>query len=594
MEGIESRSCKKACFQYGKKRIPPLSWVPNYDCDKGKSDVIAGTTVGLMLVPQSLAYAVSARLGAVYGLYAAYIGTWIYVFLGTSKHVSVGPTAVMSSIIATTARGDIAYAVCLSAVAGFYMLILGFLELGWMMWFISHPTLSGFISAAALGIAAGQLGDLLGVPDWSSDFVGVCADIVTKLEQVRWTDTLLGLITLLLLFLMRMLQKVSRVKHTTELEEGGVSKMRHFWKSVWYLCLMRNILVVVLATLIDFYVYVDDKNPLYIVGTIPAGLQSPDIGVFYKFADEWRSLLLDGILVALVGLLEQLAIAQAFSKTHGYEIDNNQEMLTLGFCNIVGSLFQCYPVTGSFSRTSVNSESGGKTQLGGIVTGSVVVLSLLLLTPLFHYIPRAVLAAVIIFAVIFMVDFCHPLQMWRIRKLGTISWTVTFVAVLLLGIEYGILVGVVFDLLQVLARNLRSNTDIRDIGEGVVVIEVNRGCNFLGVKDLKEQLEKVLDWEQSELILSHSTSIRTIIFNMNMVSELDITALESLSSMQEMCEAETVVLYSVGLSEELSDDIEHFGVPLRNFATSAEAFSAATSEIADHSSEHLASSSGAS
>ena len=570
---------KRCCLDYGKKRLPAVTWVPHYSVEKGSADLIAGTTVGLMVVPQSLAYAITANLPAVYGLYSAYIGAWTYILFGTSKDVTVGPTSIMSSLVASTANGDVAYAICLSLVAGLYMLILGMLEFGWVMWLISYPTLAGFTSAAAIKIAAGEIGDLVGIKDWDSDFVDVCVDIVTKYNQVRWTDALLGFTCLAILFLLWLLQKISAIRYALELQDVGKTPMYYFWRSLWYVGLMRNIIVVLGAALLDYCLYVDDDTPFIVIGYIQPGLQSLDISVFQKFHDQWAKLLIDGLVIALIGLLEGLAIAKSFSKKNKYEINNSQEMVALGMCNIAGSFFQCYPVTGSFSRSSVNSESGVRTQFGGFWTGLIVVLCLLFLTAFFSYIPLAALAAVIIFAVVFMINFCIPVEMWRVRKLGTVSWVVTFTCVLLLGIEYGIIVGVLFDLLLVVARNLRPDTHVHDMGGGVVLVEVDSGWNYLSVNYVKEKVEEALYWERKKFFFSQSTTVNAIVLDMSKFGELDITALESLKGIQEDCRSEKILLFSVGLSDELSEDAQGFGIVIPNFDSTDEAVRAAKREV---------------
>ena len=583
---------KRCCLDYGKKRFPAVTWAPHYSLEKGNADLIAGTTVGLMVVPQSLAYAITADLPAVYGLYSAYIGAWTYVLFGTSKDVTVGPTSIMSSLVASTANGDIAYAICLSLVAGIYMLIMGLLEFGWVMWLISYPTLAGFTSAAAIKIAAGEIGDLVGIKDWDSDFVDVCEDIVTKYDQIRWTDALLGFTCLAILFLLWLLQKVSAIRYGMEQIEAGKTPMLYFWRTLWYVGLMRNIIVVLGAALLDYCLYVDDDTPFIVIGYIEPGLQSLDISVFQKFRDQWTSLLIDGLVIALIGLLEGLAIAKSFSKKNRYEVNNSQEMVALGLCNIAGSFFQCYPVTGSFSRSSVNSESGVRTQFGGFWTGLLVILCLLFLTVFFSYIPMAALAAVIIFAVVFMVNFCIPVEIWKVRKLGTVSWVITFSSVLLLGIEYGIAVGVVFDLLVVIAKNLRPDTHTHDMGGGVILVDVDSGWNYLSVNYVKERVEEALYWQRKNFLFSQSVTVNAIILDMSKFSELDYTALESLKGIQEDCRSEKILLFSVGLSAELCEDAQNFGVVIPNFDTTEDAVRAAKREIGlaiairDHLQQH--------
>lgn len=571
---------KQCCTEYGKKRLPVITWAPLYNFVKAKSDFIAGITVGLMVVPQSLAYAVAAGLPAVYGLYASYIGAFVYIFFGTSKDVTVGPTSIMSSLVASLANGDVVYAICLSLVAGCYMLIFGLLEFGWLMWLISSPTLQGFTSAAALRIAAGELGDLLGLPNVSSGFIEPIIDIIVRYKEIRWTDTLLGVTCLIILLLLWLLQQHAAKMYKAELNAKGTATCRYYiWRSLWYIGLMRNIIVVCGAALLDYVLYVDDGNPFFVVGYIEAGLQGLNYYVFTMIAGEWASLLVDGLIIAFIGLLEGLAIAQAFGKKNRYEIDNSQEMVALGMCNIAGSFFLAYPVTGSFSRSSVNSESGVMTQFGSFWTALVVVLCLLFLTSFFAYIPMAALAAVIIFAVAFMVNFMVPVRMWSIRKMGTVSWIVSFLSVLILGIEYGIAIAVIFDLVLVVAKNLRPQTHTHDMGEGVIMIEVDCGWNYLSVNYVKNQIDEAVYWERKRFLFSHSTKVNAIILDMSKFSEIDITAMENLIKLQEDCKHEKILLFSVGLDDQLSEDAQKSGVTIPNFATSEEAVVAAKKEI---------------
>ena len=574
--GLCQKSC---CTNYVKRRLPVVTWLPQYDPEKGRGDAIAGTTVGLMVVPQGLAYAITAGLPAVYGLYSAYVGVWIYILLGTSKDISVGPTAIVSSLVASTANGDISYAICLSLVAGLYMLILGLLHFGWVMWLISYPTLAAFTTAAAIRIAAGELGDLFGVSDWSSDFVGSCYDLVTRFDEISWTDTLLGVVCILLLLLLWMLQRYSAERGEKELSARGETATYYMWRGLWYVGLTRNIIIVCSATLLDYLLYKDDSHPFVVVGFIQPGLQKLDLTVFDTFASRWESLLIDGLVIALIALLESLAIGQTFSKKNKYSLDNSQEMVALGLCNIIGSLFLCYPVTGSFSRTSVNNESGVRTPFGGFYTGSIVVMCLLFLTSFFYYIPMSALAAVIIFAVVFMMDFTVPVALAKVRYVGTASWIVTFLCVLLLGIEYGICIGVVFDLCVVVARALRPETHVHDMGGGVVLVEVESGWNYLNVSYVRERAEEAVYWGRKRFLFSHSDHVEAIVLDAARFGELDSTALEAMRCLAEDCAREHITLLLAGLFKNLESDLKEYGVKVLNFASVDEAISVARREV---------------
>lgn len=571
---------KSCCVAYTKKRFPIISWLPHYNLGYAKRDIIAGITVGLMTVPQALADGAIANLPPVYGLYTAFIGVWTYIFLGSSKDVVVGPTAIMSAMVGSTARGNVKYAVCLSAVAGVYVFALGLLQFGWLVRLISYPTLAGFVSGAVTRIIIGQVEAFLGIVGSHSGggLIEVISDLASWIDAVRWGDAEIGFIVLVVLVTLKLVHVISTKKYEEEVKAHGETGISYLWTSLSYLALMKNIIVVVIATVVAFVLYKDDMDPLIVVGPITPGIQSPDLTVFSTFPEYWPQVLLDGLIIALVAMLEQLSIAKAFSKKNCYKVENSQEMIATGMCNIIGSFFQCYPVTGSFSRSSVNSDSGVKTQAGGLWSGLIAVLALVLLTPLFRFVPRAALASVIMVAVSTMADFKVPVNMWSVRKLGTVTWVLTFASVLFLGVEIGILVGFGCEILQLLTRNLRPDIKTTDMGEGVVMMKMRGGCNFLGAEHFTNKVEEILQGEGKDALLM-SYPISSIIIDMSSITELDMTALQTLKDMAEGCKEQGVTVFSVGLSREFDEDFTDSVVQIRNFDTADEAVNASKIEM---------------
>uniref|UniRef100_A0A4W3JXY7 Solute carrier family 26 member 11 n=1 Tax=Callorhinchus milii TaxID=7868 RepID=A0A4W3JXY7_CALMI len=432
--GAAIASLRKCC-SYGTFRavFPILGWLPRYSSHWLRMDLLAGVTVGLTVVPQALAYAEIAGLPVQYGLYSSFMGSFVYCLLGTSKDITLGPTAIMSLLVSIYAFHDPAYAVLLAFLSGCVQLAMGILRLGFLVDFISLPVIKGFTSSAALTIGFGQVKNILGLRDIPRQFFLEVYYTFHNIMETRVGDLVLGVSCILLLVLLKMMKG-------------------HCFTEKVFLVLFaaRNAVVVVAAGIVAYSFENQGLHVFVLTGKTDRGLPPFRPPPFSKVSPNgtvhFDKMVWDmgaGLaVVPLVGFLESIAIAKAFASQNNYRIDPNQELIAIGSTNILGSFVSSYPVTGSFGRTAVNSQTGVCSPAGGIITGTIVLLSLAFLTPLFYYVPKAALAAVIICAVLPVFDGGIIAKLWKVKKLDLLPFFASFLGCFW-EIQYGILAGMV-------------------------------------------------------------------------------------------------------------------------------------------------------
>jgi len=416
--------------------IPFLDWVSKYKKGFLLKDLIAGLTVGVILIPQGMAYAMVAGLPPVYGLYASVFPVLVYLFLGTSRQLAVGPVAMDSLLVAaglgtlaiTGVENYIAMAIFLAFLVGAIQLLLGLFRMGFLVNFLSRPVISGFTSGVALIIIFSQLRHLLGSDiEKSIKFHQLVMNALDKFTETNLFDFTIGVIGILIIVLLRKWNKK-----------------------------IPSILIVVVFGILAVYFLDLQQYGVKIVGEIPYGLpdfQLPNFN-FQNAMDLWPI----ALTLALVGYLEAISIGKAMEEKNKEEtIDANQELVALGTSNMVGSFFQAYPVTASFSRSAISNDVGGKTNLYALFTVFMVVLTLLFLTPLFYHLPNAVLASIIMVSVFGLIDFEYPKTLWKYRKDEFVVLILTFLITLFVGIKEGVLIGVLFSLLLMVYRTSKPH-----------------------------------------------------------------------------------------------------------------------------------------
>ena len=332
-----------------KSAVPAFDWIPNYKKENLKGDLTAGLTVGVMLVPQGMAYAMLAGLPPIIGLYASIIPVIVYALLGTSNQLAVGPVAIVSLMTAagvgTLANGSVEayvmYAVLLSLMVGGMQLAMGLGRFGFLVNFLSHPVISGFTSAAALIIGFSQLKHLLGVDIPRSHHIHeILLNAYKQIANVELTTLLIGIASVALLMWLK--------------------KVKPMFPGA--------LLVVALSTLVVWFFGLNESG-VKIVGEVPAGLPSLSLPAL-----DWNAmsqLLPTAIAISMVGFMESISVAKAFARRNRYDVNPNKELIALGAANIAGSLFKGYPVTGGFSRTAVNGQAGAKTPLASMITAAL-------------------------------------------------------------------------------------------------------------------------------------------------------------------------------------------------------------------------------
>ncbi|WP_408030831.1 SulP family inorganic anion transporter [Tenacibaculum xiamenense] len=417
-----------------KKLIPIFSWLPNYEKEYLQNDIIAGVTVAIVLIPQGIAYALIAGLPPIYGLYSALIPQVVYAIFGSSRQVAIGPVAMDSLIVATGvstlalvgSESYISIAILLALVVGSIQFLMGIFQLGFIVNFLSRPVITGFTSAVALIIGLNQFKNLLGVEFLQSDQVHILLeDIFNRIQFFNRNTTIIGVVACgIIIFFRRLNRKIP------------------------------NALIVVTLGIVLIKYFGESWVGVAIVKDIPSGL--PAFSIPTIDIPLIKELMPIALTLVMVGYLETISIGKTLeAKQDEYRVQPNQELIALGLSNILGSFFKAYPSASSFSRSAINAESGGKTGVSAIVSAILVVLTLLFLTPIFYYLPKTILAAIIIVAVFNLVNVQEAKRLWKANNLDFWLLVATFFSTLLLGIEYGIIIGVGLSLILLIFRTSR-------------------------------------------------------------------------------------------------------------------------------------------
>jgi SulP family sulfate permease len=422
-----------------KHLFPILQWLPNYKKEMLWGDAVSGVTAGILAIAQGMAYAMIAGLPPVFGLYAALTPQIIYVLMGTSRQLSIGPVA-MDSLIVAAGIGTlsvigieqyIAAAVFLALLVGVIQVLLGTLKLGFLVNFLSKPVLSGFTSAAAIIIGLSQLKHLLRIDMAQTNQIHILLqEVVLNISDTHFLSFGLGVAGMVLI---KLFQKVSKK--------------------------IPAILVVVSLGTLLLYFTQGQLNGIRIVGAIPVGL--PKLGIPSFDKNQLVDLIPIAITLAVVGFTEAISIAKAIEERHTeYEVDPNQELIAIGSGNIIGSFAQSYPSTASFSRSAIQDQGGAQSGIASLFSAGLVLLTLLFLTSLFYYLPIPILAAIIMVSIFGLIDFKYPRQLWKKTREESVAFIVTFVITMTVGIPQGILFGVLLSLLTMIYRTSRPHIAI--------------------------------------------------------------------------------------------------------------------------------------
>ena len=524
------------------KLLPSLDWLGSYTHTQFKNDLSAGLTVGIMLIPQGMAYAMIAGLPPIYGLYASTIPLLIYAFLGTSRHLAVGPVAMVSLLtaagIGTLAEGGtevyIALAITLAFLVGLIQFLLGIFRLGFLVNFLSHPVISGFTSAAALIIGLSQLKHLLGINLTGSHHVHeVLWHAIERIGETNWITFGIGVGGILLLI--------------------GLKN--------WFRSIPAPLVLVVSSILLVYGLDLPTQD-VKIVGAIPSGLPSfsiPDLNW-----NTLQSILPVALAISLVSFMESIAVAKAIQSKHkNYKVVPNQELKALGLANLFGSFFQSYPVTGGFSRTAVNDQAGAKTGMASVISAFLIVLTLLYLTPLFYYLPNAVLASIIMVAVFGLIDVQEAKHLWTTNRSDFWMLAVTFFATLALGVEQGIGIGVVLSLAMIIFQTTRPHiAELGRVPQTHFYRNVDRFEQIEAYEDLlilrcdaqlyfanSNYFRNIVD----EKAAQKGASLKSILLNFDSINNIDSSALHMLKDLIKDYRGHSIDVFFSGIKGPVRD-----------------------------------------
>jgi len=426
--------------------FPLLNDLKGYTKSIFTSDLIAGLTVGVMLIPQGMAYAVLAGLPPIYGLYGGLIPLFIYAFFGTSRQLSIGPVAVSSIVLAEgisrlgvepLSSEFIAYAIAAGLFIGLLQMIFGLLKMGFLVNFLSQPVIAGFTTAAAFIILASQLSDFLGfsIPREFNLFEKI-AYAAKNIGEANWISVIMCTSAMAIMLI---LKKINRA-------------------------IPGALVVVILGTLLAYFLDLPAYD-LAIVGTIPEGLpifQVPDIST-----ETLRTIFPTVLTVTIIGIIESIGIAKSIEAKHqNYTIRPNQELFAIGVSKIGGAFFQAMPTSASFTRSAINNESGARTTVASLITFAIILLTLLFLTPIFYYLPKAILAAIILLAIRSLIEYEKAIYLWKQHRREFFLMLATFITTLTFGIEEGVIAGVILSIVNVLHRSSTPHIAILGIVPG--------------------------------------------------------------------------------------------------------------------------------
>ena len=530
--------------------LPFLDWVSTYKKSYFIKDLLAGLTVGIVLVPQGMAYAMIAGLPPVHGLYAALFPVLAYAFLGTSRKIAVGPVAMDSLLVAvglgtlaiTGVENYIKMVVVLALMVGAIQLLLGLLRMGFLVNFLSRPVISGFTSAAAIIIILSQLKHLLGISVAGSNKVHqLFLNIIEKISETNTVDFGIGLL--------------------------GIAVLIGFKK--WNRNIPAILIIVVLGVSGVYFFHMENYG-IQLVGNVPEGL--PDIVIPQINWKDFEQLWAIALALALVGYLEAISIGMALEDKSGEEtIKPNQELIALGTSNMIGSFFQGYPVTASFSRSAINHDSGAKTNLASIFSVVLVVLTLLFLTPLFQYLPNAILASIIMVSVFGLIDVKYSQYLLKNRKDEFVILLITFFITLFIGITEGILIGVLCSLFLMVYKTSKPHfAEIGNIKNSDYYKNVQRFADEVTVRNdlLIVRFDAQLYFGNSgyfkKEILKHiklkGASLKGVILNAEAITYIDATAADMLTKLIHEIHESGMQFYIAGAIGPTRDIIFNSGI----------------------------------
>ena len=511
--------------------VPVLDWGRRYDQGAFSADLLAAVIVTIMLIPQSLAYALLAGLPAEMGLYASILPLVAYAIFGTSRALAVGPVAVVSLMTAAAvgnldlpSQADyIAAAITLAFLSGLILLVMGVFRLGFLANFLSHPVIAGFITASGLLIATSQLKHILGIEAHGHSLIDLFGSLIAHIGQTNLITLVIGAASVAFLFWVRKGLKPF-------LMSLGLGN-----RLADSLAKAGPVAAVVATTLVSWGFDLQSKG-VAIVGDVPQGL--PPLTMPSFDADLWTSLFGSALLISIIGFVESISVAQTLAAKKRQRIVPDQELVGLGASNIAAAMSGGYPVTGGFARSVVNFDAGAETPAAGAFTAIGILLAAMFLTPLLYFLPKATLAATIIVAVLGLVDFHILKATWRYHRADFTAVLATILLTLGFGVEIGVSAGVVLSIVLYLYKTSRPH--IAEVGlvpgtqhfrnidrhnvmthPELVTLRLDENLYFANARYIEDYL----------LARTGRGGLKHVVLMCSAVNEIDLSALETLEEL---------------------------------------------------------------
>ncbi|CAE5967450.1 unnamed protein product [Arabidopsis arenosa] len=534
--------------------FPIFTWASQYDLKLFRSDVVSGLTIASLAIPQGISYAKLANLPPIVGLYSSFVPPLIYAVLGSSRHLAVGPVSIASLVMGSMlsesvspTQDSILYlklAFTSTFFAGVFQASLGLLRLGFMIDFLSKATLVGFTAGAAVIVSLQQLKGLLGIVHFTGkmQFIPVMSSVFNHRSEWSWETIVMGVGFLSILLTTRHI---------------SMRKPKLFWISA-----ASPLASVIISTLL-VYLIRSKTHAISFIGHLPKGLNPPSLNMLYFSGAHLALAIKTGIITGILSLTEGIAVGRTFASLKNYQVNGNKEMMAIGFMNMAGSCTSCYVTTGSFSRSAVNYNAGAKTAVSNIVMASAVLVTLLFLMPLFYYTPNVILAAIILTAVIGLIDYQAAYKLWKVDKFDFFTCLCSFFGVLFVSVPLGLAIAVGVSVIKILLHVTRPNTSefgnipgtqiYQSLGRyreasripGFLILAIESPIYFANSTYLQDRILRWTREEETRIKEINGTTLKCIILDMTAVSAIDTSGLEAVFELRRRLEKQSLQLVLV-------------------------------------------------
>ncbi|KAL9678495.1 hypothetical protein QQ045_016339 [Rhodiola kirilowii] len=538
--------------------FPIFEWGPHYSFKLLKSDMVAGLTIASLAIPQGISYAKLANLPPIVGLYSSFVPPLVYAVLGSSRDLAVGPVSIASLIMGSMLRQEVSpaqnpmlflsLAFTSTFFAGLFQASLGILRLGFIIDFLSKATLTGFMAGAAIIVSLQQLQSLLGITHFTKQMglVPVLSSVFHETNEWSWQTILMGVSFLLVLLFAR---------------HVSIRKPKLFWVSAG-----APLMSVILSTVLVF-AFKAQHHDISVIGKLQGGLNPLSWNMLHFSGTHLGLVMKTGLITGILSLTEGIAVGRTFAALKNYKVDGNKEMMAIGLMNIVGSSTSCYVTTGAFSRSAVNNNAGAKTAVSNIVMSVTIMVTLLFLMPLFQYTPNVVLGAIIVTAVIGLIDIPTAYHIWKIDKFDFLIMLCAFFGVIFVSVQEGLAIAVGISLFKILMqvtrpktsllgnlpgsdiyRNLEQYKEARSV-PGFLILSIEAPINFANTTYLNERILRWIEEVEAKIDAKNHQSIQYVVLELSAVNAIDtsgVTLFKELKRSLDVKGAKLVLVNPIG------------------------------------------------